>query len=200
MTAAINGKPALSFDGSNDMFRVDNNVEINSAGPYLTRTLVVAFKTNTNVTNRQVLWEEGDNVRGMNLYIDQGQVYANVWNLVDDDGGATTPFGPAFVSGPVALDTVYVVMVVLSSDSDDLDLYINGTLVSSTSNVGRLFSHVGKIGVGGIWSQTYFHDATSATSGKYFKGHIAELLMLNSILPSDDRDQLEAYFHAKYNN
>ena len=74
---------------------------------YLRRNRSAAFETGANTNSRQVLYEQGNKTRGLNLYVDAGKVYVGAWNTKDD--GGDTPWGPAFVSGSVAPNTAYVV-------------------------------------------------------------------------------------------
>ena len=81
------GKVGQSFnlDGVNDFVGIRGSLDINTGGPYTQRTIDLWFRSSDDVSNRQVLWEEGGYLRGLSIYIDQGHVYVNGWNLPNDD-------------------------------------------------------------------------------------------------------------------
>ena len=76
---------AFSLDGKNDFVFIPGTPDINTAGPYTHRTINLWFKTSDDVTTRQVLWEEGGYLRGFSIYLENGLVYVNGWNLPNDD-------------------------------------------------------------------------------------------------------------------
>ena len=94
------------------------------------KTLAVTFKTGTNI-NKQMLYEQGGTTRGINLYIEDGQLYLNAWNKANDDNGATTPWGPSCShSSP---DTVY--SIVFTFDQI-IESALNSTILLGLKSLG----------------------------------------------------------------
>ena len=71
LSESVNGEPVVRFIPNNFLELLSSN-DINSSGPYLGRTTFIAFRTGTDVTTRQMLWEQGGTVRGLNMYIFNG--------------------------------------------------------------------------------------------------------------------------------
>jgi hypothetical protein len=195
---ALNGQPAVLFDGQNDLLEVANDQSINTAGPYTEKTLAIAFQTGGDVLTRQLLYEEGANVRGLNLYIDDGYLYVNAWNFNDDDNGMTTPWGQTFVATPVQNSQAYVATLTYDYAEDRLDLQLNQNSIEVTAGVGKLFAHSGAIGIGAINNTTVLHDGSTINSGMNFAGHIAELLLYNEALSGARRQNLQSYLMDRY--
>ncbi|MGE0172667.1 MAG: LamG-like jellyroll fold domain-containing protein [Oligoflexales bacterium] len=179
--------PALQFDGSNDYLAIANHADLNS-GTYPAKTLAIAFRTPSAVANiRKVIWEQGNTTRGLNVYIDHGYVYANVWN--------STTWGPVFTRSPITENTNYYVIMEFDSTSKQVRLNVNGVDATPgfNANVTSLPAHSSGIGLGGINTATKFHDNASSGSTNYFNGLIAEILVFNRILTLSDKDNLKEY-------
>lgn len=172
---------AVSFDGIDDLVAVPNAPDINTGGPYAARTIELWFQAD-DTAGRQVLYEEGGVSRGLALYLDQGEVYFIGWNNKNDD--ATTPWGPVWVSAPVVAGVPYHAVLTLDQAAGELEGFINGSSVGSTSGVGKLFGHTAKIGLGAMSDDTKFHDgaATNSGYGYHFAGTIDEVAIYNVAL------------------
>jgi hypothetical protein len=90
----INGKNTIYFNGKDSRLDLPDNSTINSGGPYAGKSMFMVFKTGSGVTNRQVLYEQGDVNKGLNIYIQNGLLYVNGYNTTDDDGGGPLLRGP----------------------------------------------------------------------------------------------------------
>ena len=184
---------AASFDGINDRVKIPDNTAINSGGPYNNRTIELWFKANT-VSDRQILFEEGGEVRGMNIYIDAGKLYVNAYNLWPDGGGTTTPWGPKFISTSIAANTIYHAALVFQADTTGptttltgtITGYLNGVSFGTVSGLGQLYYHYNDIGIGGVQQNSYYHDNTGSNGylADQFNGIIDEVVLFNDSLTS----------------
>lgn len=180
----INDDPdtAVAFDGLDDRISVANHTDINTNPvPYESKTVELWFKTGTDISTRQVIYEQGGSVRGLNIYLDGGLVYINGWNLINDDGGATTPWGPAYVSSAVAPATRYYVVLVMEHSTGRVEGFLNGASMGAASGVGKLYVHSGDINIARN-GNTYFHDGAGNSVGEYFSGTVDELAVYNIAL------------------
>ena len=68
------GSAGLLFDGVDDFLDINNDATLN-VGSHTDRSYFIRFRTSDNVTSRQILFEEGGNLNGTNVYIDQGEIH-----------------------------------------------------------------------------------------------------------------------------
>lgn len=199
LTNQVNGFPVVQFDGVNDFFDLNNNTDLNSGGPYSNRTFVTMFRTGGNVTARQTLYEEGGTGRGMNIYIFNGNLYMGAYNLNVD--ASDTPWGFVSLNAAVTANTNYILTYLYQGNNcktGTIQMYLNGTLIGTLNNIGRLFAHTGAIGIGATNTDTYFETGASSGTGQYFTGAIGELIMYNYNINSAQRIIIENYLAAKY--
>ncbi|MFK7827861.1 MAG: hypothetical protein AB8G05_27180 [Oligoflexales bacterium] len=179
-TGAINSIDAAYFDGIDDIMTFSDHAEINTGGPYDDKVIAVVFRSSNNINDRQVIYEQGGSTRGLNIYLENGNIYFNGWNKNNDDAGATTPWNPVFVSTPVMTNTNYVAVLRYSYTNNSMRGYLQGQLAGESLGIGRLFDHSDDAAIGGVTGSTYYHDGT--TGAAYFKGHISELMKYNCAL------------------
>ncbi|SME94850.1 Calx-beta domain-containing protein [Pseudobacteriovorax antillogorgiicola] len=195
----VNGYDGVSFDGTDDLFVIDNDAALNTNGPYSGKTYAFAIRTGSDVTSHQVIYEQGGSARGVNFYILNGELYMNAYNFNNDDGGATTPWGSSFAKIPVSANQNYVVLGRFGQSQDFLELKVNDQEFQTTG-IGFLFNHGGAIGLGGINNQTVFHDGSSASNGLYFQGALAETIFYNEAVSNVEWSSLYSYLAEKYLN
>ncbi|MHC4538507.1 MAG: phosphodiester glycosidase family protein [Planctomycetota bacterium] len=189
--SAINGEPAIEFDGVGEHLDVANSTDINVGGPYSGKTLVVVFKTGSNVTSRQVIWEQGGDTRGLSFYLDNGKLYITGWNLLE------TPWMAMAPSTPVSADTAYVATLVMDAFGGEFEGFVNGVSIGSVGQVTWLYAHSGACALGHVEGRTRFHDGLTAGPAN-FGGQIAEFHMYNDVLSESDRQTLEDALMSKY--
>ncbi|TXK75494.1 T9SS type A sorting domain-containing protein [Mesonia sp. K4-1] len=198
LTNQLNGFPVLSFDGNDYLEIADNNV-INQGGPYSDRTLVMAVRTGANVTNRQVIYEEGGSIRGLNIYIDGGSLYVGAYNLNDDD--SDTAWGFTSASTTITANTNYIISFKFSGNSSNtgvIETYLNGISFGNLTGIGRLFNHNEAI-LGAQVNDTYYHTGSVSGDGSYFTGRIAEFIFYSKSLNNPELYSVENYLSSKYN-
>jgi hypothetical protein len=195
--AAVDGRTAIVFDGANDRFLVSDSDEVDKADFYEGKTMALALKTGADVRSTQLLWEQGNPKRGLNVYLDEGRVYFNAWNLADDDAGATTPWGIASVSAPVAVNRRYVFMLELDANGRTLTGYVNGVAVGTATGPGRLYQHA-SAGLAYSHAKSLLADGSEMRQGAFFGGALFEVLGYDAVLDANLRAQLNAYFAGKY--
>lgn len=189
--SAVNGEPAIEFDGAGDHLIVANNPDINTGSSYEAKTLVVVFKTGSNITRRQVIWEQGGDTRGLNVYLDSGSLYLSGWNLKEIPWVATEP------STFVSTETTYVATLVMDAVVGTFGGFVNGVSIGSVDRIFQLYGHSGACALGHVEGRTRFHDGS--TSGPdNFGGMIAEFHQYNDVLSDNDRYGLEQALMNKY--
>jgi hypothetical protein len=192
IAAGINGRTAIGFDGIDDRLEVADADTINIGGPYVGKTMMMAFRTGVDVTGRQVLYEQGGQTRGLNIYIDDGELYLNGWNL------AETVWSPSFTKTAINANTTYVATLVFDQAAGTVEAFVDGNSIGSVSGVSSLNAHSQDIGIGAANNSTRFHDYAFAGDGHYFDGLIGEYLQYNRALTNDERPAVEDYLQDRW--
>jgi hypothetical protein len=212
ISASINGHPILRFLPAQFLQLLTSN-DINDAGPYTERTTFLAFRTGSDITTRQMLWEQGGNVRGLNVYILNGYLYFGGYDVQNDPDG-TPAWNYTFTRVPVAPSTPYVVTHVfdgpLGSTAGNISGFLNGQTFALLNpgvgegnpapNVGSLWTHPNPPGLGAVNGDSYneLGPISGATGQQPFLGDMAEFVAYNRILNDAERIIVENYLGAKY--
>jgi len=210
LSASINGHPILRFLPAQYLQLVSSS-DINTSGPYTERTTFLAFRTGSDVTTRQMLWEQGGAVRGLNVFIFNGDLYFGGYDLsVDGDG--TPSWGYTFTQVPVLPSTPYIVTHVFDGPLGNTTGTISGFLNGQTfallnpgpgdpaSGVGSLWDHPDAPGLGAINNESYneLGPVSGSTGQQPFLGDMAEFIAYDEILNDAERIIVENYLGAKY--
>ena len=197
---AFNGQKALNFDGSNsESFEIPDNAIINTGGePFLQRTYSVVIETGSDITSRQVIYEEGGTTRGINIYILNNNLYFGAYNDAND--GTASPWSFTSVSTPISANTTYVITNVFNANdtiTGTLETYLNGESVGSVNNVGYLYDHGANISIGQNGDGHIFENGENS-SDLFFTGKLAEFLFYDVALDANQADLLNNHLAAKY--
>ena len=208
-TSTINFNPTVDFTNSGASLNIANNNDFNTGGPFTNKGINIAFRTDADgspddITTRQVLYEQGGNTRGINIYIRAGNLHVTSWNRASD--GAGSPWNDSgnvnTISQSVAADTEYIVTLEQdgnSSGTGTLTAYLNGQSMGSISNVGLLYQHTGGIEIGASDGNTRYDDGSNSSANSYF-GEISELIYCNepTSFVTATRNKIESYLAIKY--
>jgi hypothetical protein len=172
---------AVDFDGVNDVVLVGDSPLINTSARDA-RTVEVWFRADRTV-GRQVVYEEGGTVNGLNVYLDGAQLYATAWSNTSGWSKQLVTIAPV----PVAVGARYHVAVTLDAvAARSLTLFVNGVAVASDSKTdsGAWAGHTDDGGIGALNSDTRFHDGAAQGGGFHFDGTIDEVVLFNSVVSS----------------
>ena len=172
---------SLTLDGgAGDEVRVSNSASINLT-TVRQRTISLWFNADdAGLAREQVLYEQGAEHRGMNIYIENGQLFVGGWNRPESE----TNWQGTFLSTPITTDGWHHVALVLDGSGTvqpgALTGYLDG--VAFGSGDGSLIrAHSGKIAIGGISGNTRLHDGVDKTGGG-FQGLIDEVRIYDRVL------------------
>ena len=170
----INGTD--EFDGIDDYITIANSNDIN-IGTHGQRTVSAWFNVTDTIT-RQVIFEEGGGIRGLNIYIDGGNLYVGGWN----ETVSQSNWQGTWLSTAINPDTWYHVVVWLDGGSvitpNALKGYLNGVEFGSGDG-SQLWSHSGNIQIGRN-GNTKFHDGDDNSAGEWLDGLIDEVQISNT--------------------
>jgi parallel beta-helix repeat protein len=179
---AINGLPALSFDGVDD-FMTFNLPMTGFSGA--TIFLVAASTSSTQdgtwhgATNSAIFWNENSDWSTIFLTPFQRHVKYQF--------GTGWPNNISTYTRPVSLGTNFSVNTAIKNGANEA-LYVNGSLVFSAGGKGPALMNsrpTGNLGRG-------YNDNT------YFAGRIAEVLVYTRALTDAERQNVEAYLLTRY--
>ena len=204
-TTPINFNPTVDFTASSTSLSTANNNDFNDTEPYTNKGINIAFRTSTSdIATRQVLFEQGGNTRGINIYIRGSAIHVSAWNRSND--GAGSPWNDSgnitTVSASVSTNTEYIVTLEEngnSSSTGTITAYLNGQSIGVISNIGLLYRHTGGIELGGNDGNTRFDDGSNSSVNSFF-GEISEFIYCNEpgSFPLAQRQRIESYLAIKY--
>lgn len=101
-----------------------------------------------SLTGNRMLYEQGGTTRGLNLYLENGELWVGGWNAPTNESG----WAGTWLSGGtlVANEWVHVAMTLnggVDVQAEAMKLYINGALVAAGEG-SQLWSHLDNIGMG----------------------------------------------------
>ncbi|GAB5525031.1 MAG: hypothetical protein Roseis2KO_29030 [Roseivirga sp.] len=204
-SSAINFNPTVDFTSGSTSLTIANNTDFNTATSYTNKGINLAFRTSTtDVTDRQVLYEQGGNTRGIIIYIRSGNLHVSAYNRNNDGTGSpwNNSTNITTVSTAVSTNTEYIVTLELagaSGVSGTLTSYLNGASFGTLSSVGLLFSDTDGIEFGGSDGSTQYDDGTNSSTNS-FEGEISEFIYCNEpgSFTTAQRDRIESYLAIKY--
>jgi hypothetical protein len=191
------------FNGSNSYMTTLDSDDFNLKRKEQ-RVVSLVFKTSDDINSTQVLFEEGGTVRGINIYIDQGELQCGFWNDRNDGDGAQPFIGSSTEIQTNSKNSVTIVFdyshfVDANSAPGTFECFLNNVSFGVTESTSRLHPHSGDIGLGGMKNDTFLHSGAVSGDGLNFHGHIYEFVSYNSVQNSEQLTNLYEYFVRKWN-
>lgn len=197
----FNGFRSLRFDGHNDVLRINNSADVNThSGQLSQKSYALVFKTGSDINSRQVIYEEGGTVRGVNVFIQNGQLYFGAYNLPNDGAGAPWPFQSLSIS--IQPNTEYIFTGLMNGNSSETGLmasWLNGASMGELYTTGLLYAHGGAIALGAVRGDSYFFNSGAGGNHSYFEGEIAEFIYYREAINDCERVIIENYLSSKFN-
>jgi len=180
-TSAGIGPAALKFDGVNDDMEVPFSAFFNSEE----FTVFCVAKSNATAGDHTVV-SSIESGKGFALFMDMRVKYSTAfWRGGGGDDGITSAANSVVNTGAQIM-TYVMDDTDADSQSDTVTLFVNGRQeAQDTSSVDYVPNGSANLKIGEM-------------SGDFFDGQIAEILIYNSVLSDDDREQVEGYLSVKY--
>lgn len=180
---------AIGFDGKNARVDVRDSKDING-GIQDERTVSLWFKANQpNAAGKQVIFEEGNGFRGLNLYLDDGLLNFGGWNQPKSESNWSGDWASI---GKVQAGKWNHVALVLDGDKmvkkNALTAYLNGRKVAQTKG-SQLWGH-GQVSLGNISGGTRFEDGVGGPRSAGLVGGIDQFEVFNTALNASQVKQL----------
>jgi len=186
----------VEFDGENDYIHVNDSLDLNLSLQGK-RTVSLWFKADdVDLSNgKQILYEEGGETKGLNIYIDDGSLYVGGWHLSNSNWNGTY-----LSSDAISDDTWHHVALVLDgkkplkqTTDGAFQAYLDGELIGSGAG-SHLWKRPDNVGIGGLNQSTKFHDGSAKGSGtNTLDGMIEDVRVYNQALTADEIKALFEY-------
>jgi hypothetical protein len=201
----INFNPTVDFTSGSTSLTIANNTSFNTSTSYTRKALNLAFRTSTSdITTRQVIYEQGGSTRGINVYVRSGNIHLSVWNRNSDGAGSPWNNGTnvSTVSSAITTNSEYIVTLEFngsSSTTGTVTGYLNGQSFGSLSSAGLLYADTDGIEFGASDGTSQFDDGSNASTNSFY-GEISELIYCNEpgSFPLTQRNRIESYLALKY--
>ena len=185
----VNGTREEGFRGRHILLNGNSQVEIPNSkdinlGIKKERTISLWFKVDDKSVNsrKQVLYEEGASVRGLNAYVFEDKLFVGGWNTPDQESGWQ---GTWLQTDQLASDQWHHLAFVLKGDetvaNNSLTAYLDGEIFGS-GDASQLWSHGGGIGFGSINRGSKFHDGQPIGGANGLAGALDNVSIFNNAL------------------
>lgn len=186
-----------STGGGGTEVRLPDNSQLNTAA-FNNKSVSIWFNAPDIGTTRQVLYEQGGNTRGMNIYLEEvngvDTLFMGAWNLAESNWPVT------FAQIEVVEGQDHNAVFVLEGNpdgnagTDDGSIfgYLDGNLLQVLGGAGQLRSHGDDAGIFGIHTNARFADGSTAGNGLNFMGTIDDLALWNIALSQQQVSDLFA--------
>lgn len=182
---------AVNFDGIDDILIIDSSKDFGQGSPKSEKMIVFVIESGADISSAQVIFEQGGDRRGLNIYIKDSKVYAGIFD-------STKKFS-TFFSADIFSSTLYYLKFVYDQTNDLTYFSVNGTIVGSSSGLIVMFSQGDATAIGGVNAKTRIHDGT-VISNAYFSGMIFEGQFFNGAMDSAFHAELDTYIFERYGN
>lgn len=196
----INGRPGVKFGpiagSSEGVFSIPNSNDINLDTEYSQKTFAMVFKTSSDVSTLQFLYEQGGRVNGYNMMIKNGDLWFGLWRR------NASPENSSINLGSVSPDTIYQLVAVHDSSASEVRVYLDGNLETTKAITYPLIRHSGTVKLGGndATVDVSLPGITGTISGAdfFFKGHIGEFYSWNDSLTTAEIADITQHFNEQW--
>jgi hypothetical protein len=182
---------ALQFDGVDDVLPLPNSQDIN-LGTHTDATVSAWFRVDdkTIANRKQVIYEQGSSLRGLNLYVWNGALYAGGWNAVASESNWA---GNWISTNTIQSGKWHQATLVLHGAStvstNALTLFLDGNPVGSSAG-SQLWEHNDRVALGAVAGESRFHDGPVTGDGQRLKGAVDELRIYRTALTAAEAKAL----------
>jgi len=194
----VNGGREEDFRGrhitlkGNGRIEIPNSTDINTGDVKPERTVSLWFKVDDKSidSRKQVLYEEGANVRGLNAYVFDDQLFVGGWNKPK---GESDWEGTWLKTEAIGSDQWHHLAFVLEGGEDvaanAFTAYLDGKAFDAGEG-SQLWNHPGGIGLGAINGGTKFHDGLKVSGRNGLAGALDDVAIYNDALSAEQIEVL----------
>ncbi len=196
-TDGFGERGSVVFDGAaNELVKTVEALINNSI--FSQKAFAFVFRTGTNISGFQVIYEQTSGTRGYNFTLEDGVLYAQAYSRGDGNwGGSNAVRHKSINLGAVQANTSYT--VIAYHDSNVWTAQVNNGAFSSFTDAGDMPATSETSGLGGNSGNTK-NPVTLANENGNFAGQIAEFASWNTALNGGQIASLNTYFEDKWGN
>ena len=185
---SVNGiaNKALEFNGTSDGIKIPDSARINITNKVSNRTVAALFNcSDVGKKQKQVIYEEGGQTRGLAIYVFEGKVYVGGWNRAEYNWAGAWP------AVDIKSNQWYHIGLVIRNaaekvEKDKFEMWLDGKLIAKESG-GLLHPHADDNGIGFLNQNSFYHDGgRAATNTDWFGGLIDEVMIYGSAFSRAD--------------
>ncbi len=179
-SSSVGTNPGVTFNGTNEGYRIGNAAEINLS-IFAEKTIEANFQTGSDVSGFQVIYKQGGGVRGYHISINDGELFAFVYNIAEWAAGDQFK---AISLGNITANTEYNVTAVHNANDGTFTAYLDGIQMGQLTGVAAQNPHGGAISVGrnvGATRNPENPTITEQNNGE-FEGSISHVTSWNRAL------------------
>ncbi len=211
-TNSINSYPSLSFDGTDDLLDLKDNLEISVWTGYTEKSYAMIIKTGDDVSAFQTIYDEATKEKWFSFQIENWHLYAWVFNSLD-----WTTANKTIDLWTISTNEIYTIIFVYSDTWDFVKAYLNWELKWTLNSIEQQKTHWActfttsfNCNVYSTWwalalwatKNDIFKLSDWTTSQgfekDFFKGYIWEISSYNHALTDSEVDWLNDYLFAKW--
>lgn len=212
---AINGiHPWLLFDGTNDLLDIDDSLLTTVESWYSEKSFSIVFKTWTDTTTLQTIYEQGTKEKGFAFQIQWGKLYAWAYNSLDWSSWQEYKVIDFWT---IDAQKEYILIFVYDSVNNEIRASLNGIDASVVPASWEQKTHGACIFTAYFWCATYDQEGTIwlwATKNdslnlsdnstivwyetNHFSGYLWEIATWNTALTSTEMWQIHTFLVVKW--
>ncbi|WDQ17494.1 ELWxxDGT repeat protein [Rhodopirellula sp. P2] len=184
------GNSSVQFSGTDQVMTVAQSVDIDNR---TTTERTVAFwfyPTNLNGTGRQVIYQEGGTVRGLNIYLENGQLLAGGWSVLDGWGGTWLS------ASNVVADQWNHASLVFDAVAGEIRLQLNGAAETTGAALAAITAHnnatLGRADGGTRFSDGAGGGVNVGGTSSHYAGLIDDARIYNRVLNHIELQELDS--------
>ena len=190
-SANMNNREVMDFNNAG--LNIPDNPRINTGTGYNgdERSMFIAFRTGSDVTTTQYLFEEGGATNGLGVFVKNGKVYVTIYNNKNVDR--------LTVFNAVSINTSYVLSFLWNKGTLTARLNNNPfTDNTGSGTITTLKAHSGNISIGYTDGKTRDEVGATQAAGANYTGEIAELIYYDEALTSSQEITIDDDLGTRY--
>ncbi len=194
---AFGERGAVLFVPNDELQKTVETSISNSA--FTEKTFAIIFRTGSDVSGFQMLYEQSSATRGYNFSIVDGNLYAQAFSRGDGNWGGSNAVRHRVIDlGTVETNSTYY--LIAYHDNTDWTAQVNDGAFSGFTNAAEMPAVSQTSAIGGSNGNTRQPVTLASTASGNFGGLIAEIASWNAVLSGGQIQSINNYFEDTWGN